>query len=469
MAVGAKAVPGTGRTVGEERKPRVLLAWAGPGHDRVAEVLARHAPTVRVITTFRGIRQADYDVLVTDRMTDLTSRSGTGPTTIDPDDHLFVISFVGPSAGGLPKGTGDICHGARDIRVEWRSGGESKAVEIPDDLLPAASDLVNDDLVPVALARPSHIVLQTRLTGPLVPPAVAAIQDPTPPKPDLEIHAFLWTGGPDPRLLAAWYRRSDQSEGWVLPSDVLRPWDWVAAAIQHWARTYGRFPLVGGWWADPKWQTVAEAQAVQAKVALKEELAATTARLEAEIVAATAALEGAQNDAAGGPRRLLTEKGEPLKQAVAAALTQLGYTVMDRDLVPAPDGAGKIEDLGVADRDDSTVDPIIEVKGYDRGVRAGDIGQMTRHLVRARSAGRSPSAIWWVANHSRSAPPDARPLALANEDAMIRENADDEVPLVLIDTRDLFLAVQAVELGTATPARVRASLRAARGRWEGMP
>ncbi len=153
---------------------------------------------------------------------------------------------------------------------------------------------------------------------------------------------------------------------------------------------------------------------------------------------------------------------------MAAALARLGYAVTDRDLETPPDGAGKIEDLGATDPDDTTIDPVIEVKGYDRGARAGDLGQMLRHLMRATSAGRAPSAIWWVANHSRSMPPDARPLVLANENALVQGHAEEDVPLVIIDTRHLFRAVQAVEVGTVTPAQVRASLRAARGRWEGV-
>lgn len=455
-----EAAPSRGfRTIGEEPKPRVLLCWFGPEKDRITEVLALNAPTVREVEDLAGVRQDNYDVLVTDSM--WRARSN-GYSVYEPERHLFVLSFAGSdrSQQDTTSHVADICENP-PTTILWQTGYTSRAVDLPEDLLPAAVDLANDDLVPAALSRESHLYFTTspRITRPQVsgrPPDVA------------ELHSFLRTSGAGSRVLAGWYRRSDASEAWLLPSDVSRPWDWVEAAIQHWARTYRTFPLVGGWWDDPRWRTVAEAQADQARAALRAELASTTARLEAEIAAATAVLEDAQRDAAGGPRCLLTEKGEPLKEAVAAALTQLGYAVVDRDQESPPDGAGKIEDLGAADPDDTTVDPIIEVKGYDRGARVGDIGQMMRHLVRATSAGRSPNAIWWVANHSRSVPPDARPLVLANENAMVREHAEEEVPLVIIDTRHLFQAVQAVEMGTATPAQVRASLRSARGRWDGI-
>ncbi len=114
------------------------------------------------------------------------------------------------------------------------------------------------------------------------------------------------------------------------------------------------------------------------------------------------------------------------------------------------------------------MDPIIEVKGYDAGAKASDLALMLRHLSRADRAGRSPSAIWWIANHWRKRSPDDRGVILAGEDAMIAAHAGEGVPLVVVDTRDLFRAVRAVEDGRMTPPEVRASLRAARGRWEGI-
>jgi len=169
-----------------------------------------------------------------------------------------------------------------------------------------------------------------------------------------------------------------------------------------------------------------------------------------------------------GPRRLLTEKGDPLKEAVAVALGQLGYVVTDRDLEAPPDPGGKIEDLGVDDPDDGTVDPIVEVKGYDSGAKANDLASMGRHLVRAFEAGRSPTAIWWIANHWRMRSPDDRPALLDSEEPQIGKFAAENKPLVLVDTRDLFRAVRAVEDGLVEAAEVRASLRSARGRWTGM-
>jgi hypothetical protein len=42
----------------------------------------------------------------------------------------------------------------------------------------------------------------------------------------------------------------------------------------------------------------------------------------------------------------------------------------------------------------------------------------------------------------------------------------EDVPLVVVDSRDLFRSVRAVEEGKIVPDQIRASLRVARGRWE---
>ena len=443
----------TGRTLGVEPQPRALLCWDGPDHDRIFETLALHAPTIQEIGGLYEVRQTDYDLLVTNQMERLMGPSAARQV---PARRLCLISF--PPAGANDLTTVDAWAGRLEVRLRLRY--LAKSIEVPDGLLDAVRDLVTDDLVPVALARPAHPYFE-----------VADFRPGGEPKePPPEMRPFLLTTPPSPRPLAGWYPRSPRSEAWVLPNDLRRPWDWVAAAIRHWAVTYGRFPLVGGWWEQPSWQTLAEAAAAVRQTELRDELAEATARLEAEIGAATGALHDARRRAMSGLRRLLTEKGDPLKAAAAEALTQLGYNVVDRDEEDQlADKGGKVEDLGATDPDDASVDPIIEVKGYDAGAKASDLALMLRHLSRADRAGRSPSAIWWVANHWRKRPPDVRGVILAGEDAMITTQAGEDVPLVVIDTRDLFRAVRAVEDGRVTSPEVRASLRAARGRWEGSP
>ncbi len=248
------------RTIGEEPKPRALLSWEGPDGDRVAEVLALHAPTVRPIRELAGVRQDDYDLLVTNRMNALTDY---GSNKFEPESALFVIRFAGGEQGNW--GTADVTRAPHFLLTQWHSGFLSKSVDVPSDLLSAAADLVHDDLILAAMARESHIRFEVHdrsakvhrspgppilSSSPAIPASAPATEAPPAGNPvdDGELQPFLLTAGMDPQVLAGWYRRSDTSEAWLLPSDVKRPWDWVAAAIQHWAITYGRFPLVGGWW-----------------------------------------------------------------------------------------------------------------------------------------------------------------------------------------------------------------------------
>ncbi len=466
------------RRLGEEPKPRVLFSWEGPAAGRVAAVLDLHAPTVRVIDDLLGIRQDDYDILVTNRLTKMLPTRGARLEGAEP--HLFVVSIAPAHADKTSSGGyADLCgHLGDEYGIRWHTGYLSKAVDPADELLPVAAELVSDDLVPTALSRKSHTYFDRShrpwQSGP--PPEIsygvtAPAQAPGArrrlPEDAFVLRPFLRTAGRNPEILAGWYKRGERSEGWVLPSDLRRPGDWVAAAIRHWALTYRRFPLVGGWWEDPRWQTLTETAAKETETRLKQELADITARLHEEIAAATADLEEAQRQSAGGHRRLLTDKGESLKEATVEAFEQLGYRVIDRDQEQPPDAGGKMEDLGVVDPDDGTFDPIVEVKGYDAGAKAGDFGKMLRHLVRAKAVGRSPTAIWWVVNHwRRTRAPAERGPVLVGEESFIGEHANEDVPLVLIDTTTLFSVIRAVEGGTLTPAHVRASLRAARGRWE---
>ena len=463
------------RTIGEEPKPRVLFSWEGTAAEQVAAVLDLHAPTVRVIDDLLGTRQDDYDMLVTNRLSNMLATPGARFKGVEP--HLFVVSVAPPAENTSTAGAADLCGQRFDFcGIRWRTGYRSKALDLPDELLSVATDLVNDDLLPTALSRHSHIYFEishlARQSG--LPPesyyGEASARAPGArhqlPEDAFVLRPFLRTAGRSPQILAGSYKRGERSEGWVLPSDLRRPWDWVATAIRHWAVTYHSFPLVGGWWEDPRWQTLAETQAMVSRTELKQELAEVSARLHEGIAAATADLQKAQHDAAGGRRRLLSDKGESLKDATLEAFQWLGYEVTDRDQEQSPDGGGRMEDLGVVDPDEAAWDPIVEVKGYDRGAKAGDVLKMVRHMARARASGRSPSAIWWVINHWRTQSPAERGLVLAGEEALIADDADEDVPLVLIDTVELFRALRAVDEGQVTRDEVRAFLRAARGRWE---
>ncbi len=56
------------RIVGEQPRPRVLLAWGDEGRDEMRAAIEPHAPTIREIEWLHEVNQADFDVLVTDRL-----------------------------------------------------------------------------------------------------------------------------------------------------------------------------------------------------------------------------------------------------------------------------------------------------------------------------------------------------------------------------------------------------------------
>jgi hypothetical protein len=95
------------RTVGEEPKPRALFSWEGPATEQVAAVLDLHAPTVRVIDDLLGIRQDDYDLLVTNRLCNMLVTPGARFKGVEP--HLFVVSVAPPDENASTAGAADLC------------------------------------------------------------------------------------------------------------------------------------------------------------------------------------------------------------------------------------------------------------------------------------------------------------------------------------------------------------------------
>ncbi len=155
--------PSSRRTIGEEPKPRVLFSWEGPAAEQVAAVLDLHAPTVRVIDDLLEIRQDDYDVLVTNRLSNMLVTRRARFKGVEP--HLFVVSVAPPDEKGSTAGAADQCGQSLNFYgIRWETGYRSRAVDLPAELPSAATDLINDDLVPAALSRDSHIYFAATTT-----------------------------------------------------------------------------------------------------------------------------------------------------------------------------------------------------------------------------------------------------------------------------------------------------------------
>lgn len=309
-----------------------------------------------------------------------------------------MISFAAPEQLGDQADVWPIPNRRCGVRVKPSHLSQTVAAA-PDSELPnMVRDLVLDVLLPHCNQTQTHDYFEIALEDdPFAALAAAAQRGEAAEAQDdklPELHPFV-TGAA--KTLAGWYRRSPQSEGWVLPHDVPKVALWVAAALAHWAVTYRSFPLVGGWWEQDHWRTAPEVEASRNLASLKVELSDTNARLLRAIDEAKEYADRASADALTGARRLLTEKGTPLAQAVHAALVELGYQVVEVDaLEQLVDAGGKAEDYRIVDPDDPSTDPLIEVKGYDKGAKAGDLTNSfvtrlgpSRRAVRRRPCGGS--------------------------------------------------------------------------------
>lgn len=250
----------------------------------------------------------------------------------------------------------------------------------------------------------------------------------------------------------------------VVPHSPDRPELWLAAAIDEWKElTPSRFSDLPTWRDTADWQTPEERHLHMALDDLEREreeavraLDQRQTDLEADLVAATAA--GDQ-----GRRRLVTESGPALVEAVVAAFEFLGFEVVDVDETRGP-AEPKVEDLRLTDPDAPNWTNITEVKGYGGGAKLNDLFDLNRYAgYYLRREGDFPTARWYVANQMRNDDPTARQLLLGGADEILEGFASDGG--LAIDTRHLFELLQVVDDGQATKEQVRQLLREQTGRF----
>jgi hypothetical protein len=156
----------------------------------------------------------------------------------------------------------------------------------------------------------------------------------------------------------------------------------------------------------------------------------------------------------------LTAQGEDLVAEVTAALSEIGFVVVDMDKERGDKGE-KLEDLQVSDGDWRG---IVEVKGYGgrRTARTNDLLQIGRAVVRyVMSIGSPPNAQWYVVNQMAGSDPSQRPKPLA-------ANPDDVATFaasggLVIDTAELFRIREAVRRGELAALDARQLLKDSKG------
>lgn len=251
----------------------------------------------------------------------------------------------------------------------------------------------------------------------------------------------------------------------LLPPETIDHAAWLVAFLER-LRTKdpARYPGRPDWKRQSEWAPASLARAIDTQQALEVEKTEAIRSYDARIAQAASVVEQAAVDAASGVQRLLTEKGDPLVEAVSEVLRGLGFVVRDMD-AEIGSTAARLEDLRLTDPARPDWEALVEVKGYTKGVKASDVGQLIGKPVAmyAVENARVPSQLLLIVNGNAESDPSQRAVALGNDPASIELlRANDGV---LIDTRDLFQANRAVESGEVGIMDVRRSIVEARGRW----
>jgi hypothetical protein len=433
---GSSAVSHEGQHVGarqfnDRERPRTLLWGLSPG---LANNLKTVLPEAEVIGWAGAAFENDFDLLISSNR----SLDGIAP-------HLFVVALGDGSLGRLPDGraitrtsTIPTGHSHQELCV-------AREFKAPDELPPEFDELVASDLVPQVKAQRTH-------SGMAVVPGYSK---------DISGVTRLLQAS-DGTVLAGQFRRSEDG-GWCLSlppeADVVA---WAKAAINVWHGVdQKRFPGRLDWtdqsreWDPPVVLTAAERHG--------EAAAALYAAQKAEVVA----LDGfgeAKAEAAAGPFGMLTQAGDSLVAAVAAALSDLGLEVRDMDR-EWPEGK-RLEDLRVKTPDDAGWEAIVEIKGYSRGYgKAADLVSIAARFAKAYrlSEKREPSALWYVVNQEPNVDPGPRKMILDSSNADIEVFADSDG--LAIGTVDLYRLWRDVQQGKLTAEVARQYLTHSRGRF----
>jgi hypothetical protein len=229
-----------------------------------------------------------------------------------------------------------------------------------------------------------------------------------------------------------------------------------------------RFPGRPNWSEQREWSGPEVVSLTDSLDALRSERARIEAELSTNETSLREQLAIERAKERDGHQRLLTADGDELSDAVSRALEVLGFAVQDMDGHHDAKTGAKLEDLRVTTADDPEWILLAEVKGYTKGAKVNDLAQIVNRPVLnfLRDHGREPDGLWHIVNAHRGQDPSVRPKAISDDQELARLTEQEGA---LIDTRNLFAAVRAVELGQAESATVRASMRSARTRWQFEP
>lgn len=276
----------------------------------------------------------------------------------------------------------------------------------------------------------------------------------------------LVTAGTEGKLWAAMLTYGKQLL-WALPAETTNHVEWLANVLrQLHLLDPDRFPAEPDWRGRGEWATPEMRNALAALDAVEREREGVLAELNQRETAARESVEKTTASGGAGMLRLLTDQGDDLVDAVAEAFRSFGFNVRDMDDHHDKKSGAKLEDLRVTYPNGSgDWTCLAEVKGYGKGARANDVGQIIGRppLVFLKETGREADALWHIVNSNREQDPSTRPTALTGGGDLVALAAAGGC---FIDTRDLFRAWRDVAEGSSTAEKVRTSLMDGHERWE---
>lgn len=392
---------------------------------------------------------------------------GTSDDPFDPHDWDLIVRFGGDATWRNHIGLNVLAFGANQatvLRAADMFGGTTRALTYSTSTHSRAVKMGNGPSV----SQNGWKTLLRRTVADELPNGekrywtYADVSDPA-PEHLVIVGEALASGGA--AILVARAPGRNMGELLLLPAETSDPASWLVAFLERLRdRNPARFPALPDWKRKPEWATTSLKRALKAQQVAFAQKEAAIAEHDTRIAEASRIVEKAVADAASGEQRLLTENGELLEIAVSSALRLLGYSVRNMD---AEKKAGEplLEDLRLTDEVRPGWEAIVEVKGYSRGAKASDVGQIIGRPTTAYATekGRAPSQVLLIVNANTGTDPSQRPEALGSDPSAIDLLGLNEG--ALIDTRDLFRSIRAIDSGEIEAKTIRDSINAARGRW----
>lgn len=421
-------------TFNQEPRPRVLFEEVS---DDVFEELSLLVPTFRRISETESVHESEYDLVVTQSRDTFTRAA-----------HLNIVSFGAQTLDETPN-TGTTRYNVFNSHPRRNMSTMANEASIPDTIDASLSRLLERTVVATIPSGekflwhiPEHALDRVQVLVELGPEKLP--------------YALLWK------------RRAGEetAQTLVLPTETTGKREWFLWMLKELSNLHpDSFPGEEEWATSPAWATAGTTELHKNSARSQERYGELLSEAEAQVSADRDALDEAQKEDSKGLHKLLTADGPDLEAAVVEALSILGFAAHPMDDHHDAVTNAKLEDLRVTDPDDDEWICLAEIKGYTKGAKTNDINQITGRPLIAylRENGQEPSALWHIVNIRRGTSPGTRGPAVAN-DLDLAHLAG--VRGILIDSRQLFLAVRDVQLGQRDADEVRAGLRGSFMRWD---